>query len=392
MKHLFLLLMLTVIVLAGCQKKTFKADHQLAYCTKKIIAQSGEQRDFKKFPRNIEHGQKLWKTKSAHDWTSGFYPGILWNVYQLTNNSAVKEMAEGYTKAQKVVLQRPVRNHDLGFMIFNSHKPAYDLTGDDYYRQQILVAADSLATLFNPKVGTICSWPYIKDKGWPHNTIIDNMLNLEMLFWAADNGGNPALRDMAVKHAQTSAKYLIRPDFTTYHVSVYDTITGDFMKGVTHQGYADDSMWARGQAWGIYGFTMCYRETKRNEFLETAKKLADVFIENLPEDGIPYWDFNAPDIPNAPKDASAAAVAASGMLELSQLVKNNDLSSKYFEQAKKILMLLSTDHYLSNDKDVSFIQHSTGHKPKESEVDVPIVYGDYYYLEALMRLSKLSNH
>ncbi len=216
------------------------------------------------------------------------------------------------------VLDVPVDNHDLGFMFYCSFGNGYRLTQDTAYHNILLTAADSLATLFNPKVGTILSWPSMREKmNWPHNTIIDNMINLELLFWASKNGGSQDHCNIAVKHAETCMKMLIRPDYTTIHVAVFDTVDGHFIKGVTHQGYADSSLWARGQAWGIYGYAMCYRETGKPEFLETAQKLADVFIQRLPEDGIPYWDFDDPAIPNTTKDASAAAVAASGMLELS---------------------------------------------------------------------------
>jgi len=382
---------LICISISACGQKDFDTNQQLIYCVEKIKTEIEKPHDYKKFPRNIKEGETKWEHKSAFDWTSGFYPGILWNVYSESKDENVKKAAEAYCKEQSVILSRSPRNHDLGFMIYNSHNNAYKLTGDEYYKNVMLQTADSLATLFNPKVGTLCSWPYIKKEGWEHNTIIDNMINLELLFWAAKNGGNPALKDMAVSHAKKSAKNLIRQDYTTYHVSLYDTISGNFIKGVTHQGYADHTMWARGQAWGVYGFTMTYRETGLKEFLTTAKRLANVFIENLPEDGIPYWDFNAPDIPDAPKDASAAALIASGLIELSQLTENEENKSKYLNEAKKLLTILSTDKYLSKDKDASFLQHSTGHKPKESEVDVPIIYADYYYLEALLRLKDIEN-
>lgn len=385
----YLVVIILLASFASCTHKGFDVDEQLEYCVQKIKTEVSKKHNYQKFPRNIKKGNKEWGTKSALDWTSGFYPGILWNVYSVSKDENVRIAGQGYCKAQSIILDRSPRNHDLGFMIFNSHIKAYELTGDEYYKNVILQTADSLATLYNPTVGTICSWPYKKNKGWEHNTIIDNMINLELLFWAAKNGGNKMLTHMAISHARKSAKYLIRPDFSTYHVSLYDTVSGDFIKGVTHQGYADNSMWARGQGWGIYGFTMVYRETHMREFLTIAEKLADVFIDKLPEDGIPYWDFDAPNIPNEPKDASAAALAASGLIELSQLTEKEEDKYRYLTEAIKLLKNLSSDNYLSKDKDASFLQHSTGHKPKESEVDVPIIYGDYYYLEALLRLKEL---
>jgi unsaturated chondroitin disaccharide hydrolase len=227
---------------------------------------------------------------------------------------------------------------------------------------------------------------------WPHNTIIDNMINLELLFWATKNGGDQRFYDMAVKHAETCMHTIVRPDYTTFHVAVFDTVDGHFIKGVTHQGYSDSSMWARGQAWAIYGYTMCYRESGKPEFLETAQKLADVFIKRLPEDGIPYWDFDDPLIPNTTKDASAAAVAASGMLELSGLVNDETAKAKYKNVAVAMLAKLSTPMYLSGDKNQALLLHSTGHKPNGGEIDASIIYADYYYLEALLRLKKMGKN
>ena len=221
-----------------------------------------------------------------------------------------------------------------------------------------------------------------------HNTIMDNMINLEMLFWAAKNDGNPYLSDMAVSHAEKTMKHHFRPDYTSYHVAVYDTLTGDFIKGVTHQGYADSSMWARGQAWAIYGYTMVYCETKDLRFLEFVQQVTDVYLDALPEDYIPYWDFNAPDIPNAPRDASAACVVASALLELSTYVPS-PRSEYYKECAVKMLTSLSSPAYQCGKSKPAFLLHSTGHWPADSEIDASIIYADYYYMEALLRLRKM---
>jgi unsaturated chondroitin disaccharide hydrolase len=247
-----------------------------------------------------------------------------------------------------------------------------------------------LATLFNPKVGTILSWQNMaKWKGWPHNTIIDNMMNLELLFWASKNGGSHKLYDIAVKHAETTMQNHFRPDYSAYHVIVYDTITGKKIKGVTAQGYADNSMWARGQAWAIYGFTMCYRETKKPEFLDFAQNVADIYLKRLPADKVPFYDFDDPAIPNVPKDASAAAISASALLELSEYVPDKTKAANYRNQAIAILTSLSSVKYQSRDANSAFLLHSTGNKPGNGEIDVSIIYADYYYLEALMRLEKL---
>ncbi|WP_163711280.1 glycoside hydrolase family 88 protein [Mangrovibacterium lignilyticum] len=372
-------------------KKTeaFDSGKKLAYCVEKTKASMSMLSFADSLPRNILQGQTAWNKVGIHDWCSGFWPGILWYAYEASGDSAILENARNFTEPLKGVLDVPVDNHDLGFMLYCSFGNGYRLTNDSAYHDFLLVAADSLATLYNPKVGTILSWPAMREKmGWPHNTIIDNMINLELLFWAAKNGGSHDLYDMAVKHAKTCMTTLVRPDYSIYHVAVFDTIDGHFIKGVTHQGYSDSSMWARGQGWGIYGYTMCYRETGKEEFLTMAEKLSDKFLERLPEDGIPYWDFDDPVILNSPKDASSAAVAASGMLELSTYMKDETLKAKYKDAAVALLECLSTNDYLSNDKNEAFLLHSTGHYPDGNEIDASIIYADYYYLEALLRLKK----
>ena len=391
-----LIVIASILVISCTTKKTHeKLDTQkmLNYYVEKVRGTMNSLMDAGSLPRNILKGQTQWNKVGIHDWCSGFWPGILWYAYEASGDSTILTNAHKFTTPLSGVLDVPVTDHDLGFMLFCSFGNGYRLTQDPTYHRILLTAADSLATLFNPKVGTILSWPAMRAKmGWPHNTIIDNMINLELLFWASKNGGSHDWYDMAVRHAETSMHTLVRPDFTTFHVAVFDTIDGHFIKGVTHQGYSDSSMWARGQAWGIYGFTMCYRETDKEEFLHTAEKLADVFIKRLPKDGIPYWDFDDPAIPNAPKDASAAAVAASGMLELSTYMKGTELKAKYYNAAVSLLTKLSLPKYLSGDTNQAFLLYSTGHKPAGSEIDASIIYADYYYLEALLRLKKIEGN
>lgn len=383
-----------IIYMSSCTTKvkepeTFSTSEKLDYCVEKTRATLNSIYSSDSLPRNILQGQTQWNQVGIHDWTSGFWPGILWYAYEASGDTSILNKAYMFSEPLRGILDVPVDNHDLGFMLYCSFGNGYRLTKDASFRTILLETADSLATLFNPKVGTILSWPAMRNKmGWPHNTIIDNMINLELLFWAAKNSGNKDLYDMAVKHAETSMKTLVRPDYSIYHVAVFDTTDGHFIKGVTHQGYSDNSMWARGQAWGIYGYTMCYRETGGEEFLYVAETLADKFLERLPDDGIPYWDFDDPKIPNAPKDASAAAVAASGMLELSTFMKDDELKVKYKNAAVSLLKHLSSDDYLSKDKNQAFLMHSTGHHPNGSEIDASIIYADYYYLEALLRLKK----
>ncbi|QIP14253.1 glucuronyl hydrolase [Spirosoma aureum] len=376
---------------ALAQKSSLDVGNQLDYCVSQLKKALPQQTDYTKEPRRIPAGQKNWNTVSVTDWTSGFWPGTLWYSYEYTKDPTLKAKAEAFTESLALVLDKPVLDHDLGFQFYCSYGNGYRLTQNQAYKETLLRAADSLATLFNPNVGTILSWPRpVPNMEWPqHNTIMDNMINLELLFWASKNGGSKKLYDIAVSHAMTTMKNHFRPDWTSYHVVVYDRETGRKIKGVTHQGYSDASMWARGQAWAIYGFTMSYRESGKKEFLETAQKTADVFIKNLPADHIPYWDFNAIDISNAPRDASAAAVVSSALLELSTLTKDKSLQTKYRTEAEAMLTSLSSASYQSHEVNNAFLLHSTGHKPNNSEVDVSINYADYYYIEALLRLKRL---
>jgi unsaturated chondroitin disaccharide hydrolase len=314
----------------------------------------------------------------------------LWYDYEATKDPRIKTEAEKFTASLGFLSKTPAYDHDLGFLVYSSYGNGYRLTRNPVYKKIILDTADTLATLFNPKVGTILSWPReVKARNWPHNTIMDNMINLEMLFWASKNGGGKRLYDIAVSHANKTMKCQFRPDYSSYHVAVYDTVTGNLIKGVTHQGYADNSMWARGQAWAIYGFTVCYRETKNPEYLIFVQKVTDIYLKGLPIDYVPYWDFSAPGIPNAPRDASAACVVASALLELSTYL-DNEKATEYKDAAIKMLKSLSSQAYQSGATKPSFLLHSTGHWPNGSEIDASIIYADYYYIEALLRLKRMN--
>ncbi|OCW95564.1 glucuronyl hydrolase [Macellibacteroides sp. HH-ZS] len=365
----------------------------LKYCEHQVQRSLPMLKESTQLPRNIlaNTASKDWNCTSIYDWTSGFWPGILWYVYEYNHDEKIKLEAERFSAALYPVVDRKADNHDLGFMMYCSLGNGYRLTGNEEYKKVLLRTADSLATLYNERVGTIHSWPGMRSKmGWPHNTIIDNMLNLELLFWAASNGGDKSLYDIANRHAEVTMKNQFRDDFSTCHVVVYDTITGSRIKQVTHQGYADQSMWARGQGWAIYGFTMCYRETKNPDFLTTACKAADIYLSRLPEDKVPYWDFDAPAIPNEPRDASAAALVASGLLEMSLYVKDKKEAERYKLAAEQMLQSLSSSEYRSGERNNAFLLHATGHMPNNSEVDASIIYADYYYLEALIRLDKIN--
>ena len=388
------LLLIALFLITSCtpKKKEVSKDETTQVLDKSIIkikeAALGLEAD-DRLPRNIPNGQKDWELVGIRDWCSGFWPGILWYAYEYSGDAEIKEQAVRFTEALKPIAYSPAENHDVGFMLYCSYGNGYRITGKPEYKEILLAAADTLATLYNPNVGSILSWPSKTE--YDHNTIVDNMMNLELLFWAAKNGGDQRLYDIAESHAKVTMNNLIRDDYSMFHLGSFDSETGAFLNGYTHQGYADDSMWARGQTWGIYGFALAYRETGNEEFLIAASKLADHFLSRLPEDGIPYWDFDDPKIPNAPKDASAAAIAACGMLELAGLVKDDSLREKYIAAARNFVTKLSSSDYLSGDTNQALILHSTGHHPKNSEIDMPIVYADYYFMEALMRLKKLDS-
>jgi unsaturated chondroitin disaccharide hydrolase len=365
------------------------ADKELACCNNQIHRTLKEIEGKRMMPRNIPDSLTRWKLVPVDitEWTAGFWPGILWYNYENTQKASDADAAIYYTDLLEPLTKLPAYDHDLGFQIFCSYGNAYRLTGNEKCRQIILNAADTLATLYNPKVGTILSWPReVEPNNWPHNTIMDNMANLEILYWAAANGGGRKFYDIATKHAETTMKYHFREDGGNYHVAVYDTGTGAFIKGVTHQGYGDSTLWARGQAWAIYGFTVVYRETNDKKFLRFAEKVTDLYLSRLPRNEyVPFWDFDAPNIPNEPRDASSAAIVASALLELSRIEDGRAKAEEYKQAATNMLIELSSDKYRSRELKPSFLLHSTGHWPNKSEVNASINYADYYYIEALIR-------
>ncbi|MRT93808.1 glycoside hydrolase family 88 protein [Ancylomarina sp. 16SWW S1-10-2] len=368
-------------------EKVSTADRVLTESVVKIKESADALSDTNHFPRYIPQDSTNWECVDVADWCSGFWPGVLWYAYEYSGDELIKKQAELFTAPIKEIAYTPAQDHDIGFQVYCSYGNGYRLTGNPEYKKIMLAAADTLATLYNPIVGSINSWPSKRE--YSHNTIIDNMMNLELLFWAAKNGGGQRLKDIAVSHAEVTMKYIVRPDYTAFHLGSFDAKTGAFIEGKAHQGYADNSMWARGQTWGIYGFAIAYRESGKKDFLKTSMKMADKFLERLPEDGIPYWDFDAPVTANTPKDASAAAVAACGMLELYGLVEEDSVKQKYYNEAVKLIEILSTDKYLTGNSNQAILTHSVGHMPKNSEIDVPIIYADYYFLEALLKLKKI---
>lgn len=382
-----------IIAMASFQKdskESFDIDKNLDYCVAQANKTLAVLPDTLAIPRNIAPGSSQWKMVGYEDWTSGFWPGILWYLYEYTGDVKWKNQADKYSRYLTPLSQRTATDHDLGFQMYCSFGNGYRLTDNKEYKDIFVRTSDTLAKLYNPKVGTILSWPGMRAKNnWPHNTIIDNMINLEMLFEASKNGGNKSLYNMAVKHAEVTMENQFRLDNSVYHVVVYDTITGKKIKAVTHQGYADESLWARGQGWAIYGYTMVYRETKDPKFLDFAHKVTKVYLDRLPKDLIPYWDFDVPNIKKEPRDASAAALTASGLIELSTYTTDTKLAKMYVSKAEGVLKELSSEKYKSGNANTAFLLHSTGHYPNKSEIDYSIIYADYYYIEALLRLKKL---
>jgi unsaturated chondroitin disaccharide hydrolase len=336
-------------------------------------------------PRTLEKG-KL-KLVASKDWTSGFFPGELWYLYELSHDNKWKALARKYTAPVEQEKLNGV-THDMGFKIYCSVGNGYRLTGDPHYKDVLLQAAKTLSTRFNPKVGLIRSWDHHSEQ-WAYPVIIDNMLNLELLFEASRLTGDSLFYKIAVSHADKTIKNHFRPDFSTFHVVSYNPQNGAVEKKQTHQGYSDASAWARGQAWALYGYTMCYRETKNPAYLQQAEGVAGFILGNkhLPVDLIPYWDFDAPGIPDEPRDVSAATVIASALYELSAYAAaGNDYQMK----ADTIMGNLAKNYASAKGENKGFILgHSTGSKPMDSEVDVPLSYADYYYLEALIRKKKL---
>lgn len=362
-----------------------QADRCLRYGFHQMQRTADAVRDPLRFPVSAP-ADSIWKTAGMYDWRSGFFAGCLWYAYEFSGDNKMRDMAMKWTESLEPVKDY-TDNHDVGFMMFCSYGNGYRLTGNTAYKQVLLQSARSLAKRYNPTVGMIQSWN--SNERWKYPVIMDNMMNLELLFWAARNGGDPALRTIAETHAMNTLKNHIRPDGSTFHVVDFDPKTGAVRARNTHQGYADDSAWSRGQAWGLYGFTMTYRETRNPVFLEAAGKIADYFIAHLPDDSVPYWDFQAPGIPNEPRDTSAAAVAASGLLELATLVPDKNTGERYHRTAIAILTSLCSRKYLTDDaRSFAILRHATGSKPHGMEVDFSLIYGDYYFMEALLRYEK----
>ena len=406
-------LICVLAIFASCSKeKKVKADENdkasMEFITQRLDNTLKEETNPAKISRTINKDASL-RTVGAYNWTSGFFSGNLWYMYELTKDEKWKREAIKRTEVLDTI-QYWEGNHDVGFIMNCSYGNGLKFGDQKQYKDILIQTAESLSKRFNDTTKTIKSWD--RNKSWDGKTtwlypvIIDNMMNLELLFEATKLSGNSKYKDIAVIHAETTMKNHYRDDYSCYHVINYDTNTGAVLDRKTAQGFADNSSWARGQAWGLYGYTLCYRYTKDKKFLDFADNIANYIINhpNLPEDMVPYWDYyandanfhpewnyNAADFPVIPRDASAAAITASALYELAGYSENKEALLKAADKIRE--SLLSPAYMVENSKNKYFIlDHSVGSIPHGVEIDVPLVYADYYFLETLYRKSKLDKN
>lgn len=381
-------------VVASCGEKEQTdaqfAKQELDYAARQLDLLRKDALKDNRIPRTVEDGRVVWSDEYNYlDWTEGFFPGSCWYLYEYTQDSIWRQAGnqlQALFENDKLLTM----SHDLGFIFNSSYGNAYRLTGNEHCKDVVVEAAGSLIQRFNPKVGCLQSWnvadgSWQSARGWKFPVIIDNMMNLELLFNATLLTGDSTFWNIAVSHADVTLREHFRPDNSSFHVVDYDPETGQVRSKQTAQGYAHESAWVRGQAWGLYGYTMSYRFTKDDRYLNQAVKIADFILNHpqLPEDMIPYWDFDAPDKATQPRDASAAAVIASALIELSGYT-----DIKYYNSAMQILKSLSSPAYKAvvGDNHHFLLMHSTGSIPHNAEIDAPLNYADYYYVEALLRV------
>lgn len=398
-KHFFQLSCLLFVFICGCTEQNVKKNPihneskglDAEYLLKHAAGQLNLLKEvaFKenRIPRTVGKDGKLHWANPKFDWTEGFFPGSLWYMYKTTHDNKWKDAAESF-QSMFESHKYYTSNHDLGFIFNTSYANGYEITKNEYFKDVMIIAADSLITRFNPKVGCIKSWDTDKgwqaERNWDFPVIIDNMMNLELLFKASQLTKNSKYKDIAIQHANTTLKNHFRDNHSSFHVVDYDAVSGTVRAKETAQGFANNSAWARGQAWGLYGYTVCYRYTKDIRFLEKAQHIANFILEKnkLQREKLPFWDYNASNIPNEPVDVSAAAISVSALLELDSYSDNS-----YKMEIEQLLHALSTEKYLSKigDNHNFILKHSIGSIPHDNEIDVPLNYADYYYIEALVR-------
>ena len=348
-----------------------------------------------KYPKTYHEKEDKLETSDSGWWCSGFYPGTMLYLNSMFPSEILQQEVDSVLND----LQKEKYNkstHDLGFMMFCSFGNALKFNPKEEYKEILMTSAESLASRYKNSVRAIRSWdnaPWNFAGDGDFVVIIDNMMNLELLFWATKYSDNRGYMSAAVNHANTTMNNHFRPDYSSYHEVIYNEKTGKAKLKITNQGAADDSSWARGQGWGLYGYTVMYRETQDKKYLEFAQHIADYILNhpNLPKDKIPYWDFNAPGIPDALRDSSAASLMASALLELSTF-SEGDKKQFYYSNAKQILQSLLTPEYIAKEGENGgfILKHGVGNMPNGTEIDTPLSYGDYYLVEAMLRYNAMN--
>lgn len=395
--HIPLFSLFSFFFLISCSYTNDKQQESMEQLTERVFNLATEQYknmsvslNDSTYPKTISSEGRL-VTSDIYWWCSGFYPGTLWYIYEYGQSEDIKRLAIEYTEKLSPI-QYVTNDHDVGFQLYCSYGNGLRLTNDTTYKTVLYNGAKSLSTRFNEKVGCIKSWDNLR-RGWKFPVIIDNMMNLELLTWAAKEYKDQELFCIACKHADTTMKNHFRPDYASYHLVDYDPQSGEVRSQQTVQGFSNGSKWSRGQAWGLYGYTMMYRMSDSVKYLNQAEKIADLIIPILPEDGIPYWDFDSAYIPDDYRDASAGAIIASALIELSGYMVDQIKKDLYLSTAEKQLRSLASKQYLveKGTNGHFLLKHSVGSIPIKSEVDVPLSYADYYFVEALLRYKKVKD-
>ena len=388
---IFLFISIYTMCVLSCSSNTTETDRpEIPVDT--VFAFAGQQltktvelvRDSARFPR-YTNTDGVWETLDSSAWSSGFFPGCLWMMYEHSKDPMWKEYAMKWTAAMENE-KFCSSDHNNGFKMLPGFGNGYRLTGDEHYREVLIESARSLASRYNETVGCIKA---NEMEQWKFPVMVDTMCNLELLVWAAQNGGEQAWLDMAVNHAQKTAKHHIREDGSTIQIVDFDPKTGKETGHDTLCGLNADSAWSRGQGQALYGFSVMYRETGKSEFLQTATKLADFLIGHLPDDFVPYWDNSDPGIPDVIRDSSAASTACVGLFELASQIKDTNVRKKYHDAAVNILASLVSPEYLASGTDTcGILKHGTWKKPTDPQADTSLIWGDYYFLSALMRMEQ----
>jgi unsaturated chondroitin disaccharide hydrolase len=356
------------------------ASQALAFSLGRISQNMVQLSEFPEYTRGDQ-----WSLAEDGGWVGGHWVGLLWLAYAYTRDRQIERQARQWA-ARLSARQNDTTTHDLGFLFELSHVLGANLTGDETLKDPALQAARTLTRRFNRMGGFFQAWGNLDaSASLRGGAIIDTMMNMDLLFWASQETGEACFAEQALAHARTCLKHQVRPDFSTSHGADFDPETGEFIKLSTYQGLSADSCWSRGHSWSVYGFTDCYRATNDPTFLATARSLAEHALGRLPEDLIPYWDYDSPQIPDDVRDSSAAAILASGLLYLASLEPDAALVERWTQAAANILRSLWENYTSRASVEPSLLIHATRSKP-EGFMDHGLIYGDYYFVEGLLRL------